>query len=216
VTALLTAPSVAVTVAGVLAPAPVPTTTHEYDNAPPGTVTELPTGSTGDELASDTDVPPAGAAALSVTLSVTFPPLCTDVGAAEKAESTGAFTVTVAVFVTDPSVADTVTAVLVATPLVVAVVVPVVAPDAIAIVPAPTESTDGVPLLTDTVTPPGGAGAFRCAVNTAADPPLTVDGPEIDDNAGGLIVSTTCLVTAPRTAEIVTVAADDTGDGVKL
>lgn len=137
VAVLLTAPSVAVTTADVLAVAPVAVAVSVTDVAPAGTVTEPGTGSTLELLASATDVPPAGAGELSVTVSVTACPLWMDPGEAPSAARTGAFTVSTTLLLTEPCVAVSVTDVAVPTAAGVKLYVALVAPAAtVTVVPA--------------------------------------------------------------------------------
>ena len=96
-------------VTGVLDVAPVAVEVITTELEPAGIVTEVGTGRSVELLDRATVMPPVGAGALRVVVMVTLAPLTTEPGLAARAISTGAFTVKVAVLVTEARVAVMVT-----------------------------------------------------------------------------------------------------------
>ena len=143
--------------------------------APAGTVTETGTLAETLELVSVTTTPPAGAAPLRVTVPVTPAPPTTDAGLTvtdvSETDAAAGFTVSAAVLETTPLVAVIVTAVTAVTVVVVTLNVAVVAP-------AATVTDTGIvaaALLDASVTtmPPAGAADNKVTVPVLTVPPVT-------------------------------------------
>ena len=154
------------------------------DVAPAGTDTAAGTMTlVGLSLTSATVAPPAGAAALSVTVPVgVLPPgtlVCWRLSDANVTAG-GGFTVSVAVLVAPPPLAEIVTIVAVGTGLVatakVAVVVPLGTVTALGTLAAAVLPLDSV-----TTIPPPEAGAFRRIVPVDEPPPATFDGTRLTE-----------------------------------
>ena len=123
-------------------------------------------------LLSVTTAPAAGAGPFSVTVPVEEVPPVTDVGLTLTELATGAFTVNVAFCVVLLNVAEIVTDVLLATGLVLAVNVAVVAFAATVTLPG-TVAAPVLLLLSVTTAPPVGAGPLRVTVPVDELPPVT-------------------------------------------
>jgi hypothetical protein len=144
--------------------------------APPATVTLAGTVAAAVLLLlSVTTAPPAGATALSVTVPVDEAPPVTVLGLRVTELTTGAFTPSDAVLVTLLEVAEIVTAVLVATGLVLIVKATVVAPAA-TVTLAGTVAAAVLLLLSVTTAPPVAAAPFRVTVPVDEAPPVTDPG----------------------------------------
>ena len=122
-------------------------------------------------LDSATAAPVAGAGPLSVTVPVEEPPLITDVGFTETPFNTAAVTVNEVLAVV-PSVPEMMSAVSLATALVVMMNVAVVAPAA-TVTLAGTCAADTLLLESVTTAPPVCAGPVRVAVPVDEVPPIT-------------------------------------------
>jgi hypothetical protein len=151
------------------------------------------------ELTSVTAKPPAGAAALIVTLPVDDVPPVTLVGVSEIAERAGGFTVRVAFLVTPPDAADTRTDTGALTAEVVTVNVAEVAP-ARTVTVFGTETT-ALAVESDTTAPPAGAAGARVTVPVDERPPTIELGLTLTElsaggvTAAGLIVRIVLFVT---------------------
>ena len=168
---LLVVPSVAVTVIVVLTLTVFGVKLYEARLAFAEMVTLVPAGiALPSELERETATPAGPAAPSKEMLAVALVPPRIDVGDTETADSTAAFTVTAAVLVTEPRVADSVTGVSLLTPVVVAVIAALVAPAGIVIAPVPTDRA-GELLVIATVSPPAGAGELSVALIAAVCPP---------------------------------------------
>ena len=100
----------------------------------------------------------------------------------------------VALFVTPPAVAETVTEVL-AAPADVATVNVAELPPAETVTLAGTLATEGLLLDSATTVPPAGAGPLRVTVPVEELPAFTVEGESVnDDSTGGLMVRAVVLV----------------------
>jgi len=161
---------------------------------PAGTVTLAGTVATPLVLESVTDAPPAGAAAVRVTVPVTpFPPTTLDGFTLTDDNDAGAgadagVTVIVVVFVAPPNPAVIVASVFAETAEVEIVNVRLVEPAATVTL----AGTVAAALLLDSVTsaPPLGAADVRVTVPVDALPPTSVDGlAPTDDNAGDVVAA---------------------------
>lgn len=186
---------------------------------PTGTVTDGGTVAADVmSLASAITIPPQGAGPLSVTVPVALLPLVTLAGVmvmpvsvvGESCDDDGV-TVTVALLVMLPPVAVMVTDVDWATVVVVIVNVALVAPAA-TVTAVGTVATESLALSSATTTPLAGAGPFNVTVPTLLLPPRTVAGLIVSlDNAGGVTVSVSDVVTSPMLAVTVATVVCFTG-----
>jgi len=180
--------------------------------APAGTVTLAGTAATAALLLdSATTAPPAGAAALSVTVPVDALPPVTLVGWRLSSVSDGAgVTVSWTDRVVPPPVEEIVTVVDVVTGLVATANVAVVLP-AGTVTPPGTAATAVLALDSVTTAPLAGAAALRVTVPVDALPPLTLVGWRDSDanvttgGGGGVTVSVAGRVSPPSVAVMVTV-----------
>jgi hypothetical protein len=150
-------------------------------------------------LESETTTPPAVAGAVNVTVPVAGEPPVTETGRTLRLLSVGvlSFTVSVAVLDTPPAVAVMTEPLVLAVLRAVTVNVALVAPAA-TVTLAGTDAAVALPLLSDTVTPPAGAGPVRVTVPVLVEPSTTADGLRVRlDSVGAALAP---LVT-PRTAE---------------
>ena len=158
--------------------------------APAATVTLAGTVAAALLVESVTPNPPAGAAAVSVTVPCAETPPVTLVGLTDTAESDaaagGGVTVSVAVFVAPPYAPVIVAGVEAPTALVVMANVALVAPAA-TVTLAGTAATAALLLESVTTAPPVGAAVVSVAVPCAALPPTTLVGfSEIAESAAGV------------------------------
>ena len=160
------------------------------DVAPAGTVTETGTLAETLELVSVTTTPPAGAAPLRVKVPVTPAPPTTDAGFTDtdlsETEAAAGFTVSAAVLETPPLVAVIVTAVT-------AVTVEVVTLNVAVVAPAKTVTLAGTvadALLDASVTtmPPAGAADDNVTVPVLAVPPVTDVGFNVTDVSDAAVI----------------------------
>jgi hypothetical protein len=151
--------------------------------APAGTVMLLGTVAIpGWLLDSVTIPPPGGAAALSITVPVDVPPPFTLIGwrVSDANVTGGGFTVSVAVLVAPPPLAEIVTIVAVGTGLVATAKVTVVVPLG-TVTALGTLAAAVLPLDSVTTIPPPEAGAFRRMVPVDEPPPTTFDGTRLTE-----------------------------------
>ena len=150
------------------------------------------------ELERMTVAPAGGAAPVRVTVPVDGLPPATVAGVSVRVDKMAGVTVSVAVRFTLLYVPVMFTGVLDATPVVVTVKLPDVAPAAI-VTFAGTAATDGFALERVTTAPPAGAAAVRVAVPVEGMPPTTLAGlTETEARlapAGGVTVRVACFVT---------------------
>jgi membrane-associated protease RseP (regulator of RpoE activity) len=148
--------------------------------APAETVTLAGTDSSVDELDRATEIPPAGARPVRVTVPTPVRPLITVVGVADRAESVGGVTVRVADALTLGPLAVIRTEVLAVTALLVTVTVTLA-------IPAATVTLLGTDAITElavvrvTTKPPAGAALSSRTVAVAVFPPTTVVGESESD-----------------------------------
>jgi hypothetical protein len=183
--------------------------------APAGTVTLEGTLAAKLLLVSATRAPPAGAAALSVTVPVEDCSPPTTLAGFKLSEATvgsgsGGFTVSVAVLVVPPYAALIVTAVDAVTALVLTVKLAVVAPAA-TVTLAGTRAAVVLLLASDTTAPPDGAALLKVTVPVDdCVPPVTLVGLSANEDnvtgggGAGFTVSVAVLVVPPNAALIVT------------
>src|SRR5712691_5335185 len=221
----VTVPSDAMMVTGVDAVTELAVTVKLAPLAPPGMVTLAATLATDVLLLERvTSAPPAGAAALKVTVPAEDVGPTTLVGFSAKLESVtgaggggGGVTLSRAVIVV-PSMAEMVTGVDAVTDTVVTVKVALVAPATIVTL-AGTLATTALLLESDTSAPPLGAAEVSVTVPVEPLPPTRLKGLNVsDDNvaaggggASGFTVKVADWVTPPPETEIVTTVCTVTG-----
>jgi hypothetical protein len=146
-------------------------------------------------------MPPAGAAEVSVTVPVLDVPPVTDVGFKATVLSTGAVIPRDADWLTPPSVAEIVDAVLAATAVVVTVNVAVVAPAATVTL----AGTVADALLDASVTtkPPAGAAADNVTVPVLDAPPATVVGFNVTDVSDAAVIVRLAVCEAPDNVAVI-------------
>jgi hypothetical protein len=198
----VTEPALIVIVADVFVDTGLVVIGNVTDVLPAGIVTEPGTPAEGELLDRSRANPPLGAGPLIVTVQLDDVPPMTVVGLRLTEVTTGASTVTVAVFVTCPSVAEIVAVTLEATASVFTVKVADVAP-------AATVTADGTvasgELLDKFIgTPPVGAAETIVTVPVDNVPPVPELGlTETELTGGGYIVSIPVLETEPSVPVIV-------------
>src|SRR5262245_10666511 len=148
---------------------------------PAATVTAAGTDATaGLPLASDTDAPPAGAAAERVTVPCELDPPVTLAGltaALRSVAGSGVDGVTVSVVVlVEPLYVAVITTVVVAATAVVAIWKTPAKPFSAIVTVAGTDATSGALLESETSAPPNGAPTLSTTVPDEPVPPTTVDG----------------------------------------
>src|SRR5712692_7338768 len=219
-------PSDAMMVTGVDAVTELAVTVKLAPLAPPGMVTLAATLATDVLLLERvTSAPPAGAPALKVTVPAEDVGPTTLVGFSAKLESVtgaggggGGVTLSRAVIVVVPSMAEMVTGVDAVTDTVVTVNVALVAPATIVTL-AGTLATAALLLESDTNAPPLGAAEVSVTVPVEPLPPTRLEGLNVsDDNvaaggggASGFTVKVADWVTPPPETEIVTTVCTVTG-----
>jgi hypothetical protein len=150
--------------------------------APPGMVTlagRLATA--GLLLVSVTTAPAGGAAPFRVTLATELLPPYNIFGLSVSVARAAGLTVSVALFVVLPSVAEITTAVVALTPCVLMVTVPDDEPAATVMFPG--EATEVLLLESATISPPAGTGPLRVAVATKLWPPITLVGLSVNETS---------------------------------
>jgi hypothetical protein len=186
---------------------------------PAGTVTLDGTVAAEALLLSETAVPPAGAAVLSVTVPWDVPPPCTLAGFSVNDETVMGGVVggvIVSVACTDPLFvpAETIAVVVAVTDCVVMGTVAVVLPAGMMMLGV--TDAAGLLLVNVTAVPPEGAGPFSVTVACEVLPPVTLAGLRVNEAmamaaCGGAIVSVACCELPPAVTVITTLVFDVTG-----
>jgi hypothetical protein len=176
--------------------------------APAGTVTVAGTDTALFALVNITTVPAGPAADPRVTLNVMlFPPL-RDVGDADNAVITAAFTVTLSDLVTVPCVATTAPVVSLSTATDVAAKFAVSAPSGTVTVAGTIRP--GLLLTSATVTPPAGAIPVNVTLPTVDAPPFNIVDIERVESTGAAIVTVLVMVVPFAVAVVVTTVSVST------
>lgn len=173
-------------------------------DAPPATVADGGTTAEKSLLRRDTTSPPVGAGPVREMVPVAPDPPITVEGFTESAESEGALTLRVAVFVVPFTVPEIVATTSAGVGDVVTVNVPVVAPAETVAVAGTAAAT--LSLVSAIANPPTGAADVIVMVPEEGVPPITAAGlRDTVDRIGGLIVRVGVFVTAPAVAVMVVV-----------
>jgi len=161
-----------------------------------------------------TEIPPVGAAPVSVTVPVELLPPTTDVGVLVSVDNVGALTVSVVVRAT-PYVPVIVTEVFTPTGVVVIVKVADRAPAAIVTL-AGTCAADVLLLLNVTTAPAVGAAPLRVTVPVELLPPTTEVGDRVTEDKDAAVTVSVAFVLIPRVAVTTEVVVEATPNVVTV